>query len=223
MDDRALGELRHLASRDSELAGRAGELRRIDDEAAAIRAGAEAVDAFLAAYPEEEGHLLSELAAAEQDVAGRRGELVEAEQALARAADDEARAHAEGARHRAADHVTVAQARVDRAEAALAELRRAATRCPAELSELYERAASLPGIAPPPEPSSLVDWASHAHAELFVASRQVDAQRERVIREANELASMLLGEPTYGATVAQALARAEAHCLSSPGHVSDRR
>ena len=34
-------------------------------------------------------------------------------------------------------------------------------------------------------------------------------QRERVIREANELATMLLGEPAYGATVAQALARVE--------------
>jgi hypothetical protein len=44
-----------------------------------------------------------------------------------------------------------------------------------------------------------------------------------VIRESNELASMLLGEPTYGATVAQALARVEAHWTSSPGHVSESR
>jgi hypothetical protein len=53
----------------------------------------------------------------------------------------------------------------------------------------------------------LVAWASRAHAELFVAAGQIAAQRERVIREANELASMLLGEPTYGSTVEQALAR----------------
>ena len=31
-----------------------------------------------------------------------------------------------------------------------------------------------------------------------------------MIREANELASMLVGEPTYGSTVAQARARVEA-------------
>jgi hypothetical protein len=49
----------------------------------------------------------------------------------------------------------------------------------------------------------LVEWSSHAHAELFVAAGQLDAQRERVIREANELATMLLGEPTYGSTVGQ--------------------
>ena len=52
-------------------------------------------------------------------------------------------------------------------------------------------------------PRALVEWASHAHAELFVAAGQLDAQRERVIREANELATALLGEPTYGSTLEQ--------------------
>jgi hypothetical protein len=37
----------------------------------------------------------------------------------------------------------------------------------------------------------------------------VDMQRERLIREANELASMLTGEATYGSTAAQALHAAE--------------
>jgi hypothetical protein len=57
--------------------------------------------------------------------------------------------------------------------------------------------------APPGGVRDLVEWASHAHAELFVTARQLDAQRERVIREANELATMLLGEPTYGSSVEQ--------------------
>jgi hypothetical protein len=63
----------------------------------------------------------------------------------------------------------------------------------------------------PPLSDSLIDWASRAHAELFVAAGQIDVQRERIIREANELASMLLGEPTYLTTVAQALTRVENH------------
>src|SRR5438045_3401740 len=111
--------------RDSELAARAGELRRLDEEVAAIRTRAEAVAAFLGAYPEEEGRTHSELAAAEQDLAARRGELLEAEEALARAtdADAEMRAHAEAARERAVDHVAIAQARLDRAAAAVAEVR----------------------------------------------------------------------------------------------------
>ena len=57
--------------------------------------------------------------------------------------------------------------------------------------------------APPEGVRELVEWASHAHAELFVAVRQLASERERLIREANELATSLLGEPTYGSTVAQ--------------------
>ena len=58
---------------------------------------------------------------------------------------------------------------------------------------------------------ALIEWGSRAHAALFVDSRQLGAQRELVIREANELASAVLGEPTYGSTVEQALARVESH------------
>ena len=79
------------------------------------------------------------------------------------------------------------------------------------------------GRQPGEGPRALIDWSSHAHAELFVATRQLDAQRERIIREANELATMLLGESTYGSTTAQILARVEAHWTSSPGQVSESR
>jgi hypothetical protein len=223
MDERALSELRSLAGRDAELSTRAAELSRIDGEVAAIRTRAEASEAFLAAYPEEDGRRREELQAAEQDLEGRRRALADAEQALAASADDEARELAERARAREADHVAVAQARVDRSEAALAELQGTAALVPEERSQVYEQARGLPGLRPPADAASIVDWASRAHAELFVAAGQVDAERERVIREANELASMLVGEPTYGATVAQALARVDAHCVSSPGQVSESR
>ncbi|MDX6475163.1 MAG: hypothetical protein QOH95_674 [Gaiellaceae bacterium] len=223
MDERALQELRHLASRDAELSERASELRRLDAEVAAIRVRAEAVDAFLAAYPEEEARRISQLRAAEEDLERRRGELAEAEQALASAAEGEEREHAERALARAADRVVVAQAHVDRSDAAVLELHRDGARYPAELPALHDRAARLHGSRPPRDALSLVEWGSHAHAELFVAAGQVDALRERAIREAHELAAMLLGEPTYGATVAQALARVEAHCASSPGQVSESR
>jgi chromosome segregation ATPase len=93
------------------------------------------------------------------------------------------------------------------AERARAEAQGDAAALPRELEELEAWARAVPEV--PPLSSSLVEWASQAHAELFVAAGQIDVQRERAIREANELASMLLGESTYGATVAQALARVE--------------
>ena len=223
MDDRARSELQHLSALDAELSERAAGLRGVDEEVAAIRTRGEVLDAFLAAYPDERARRASELQSADEDLADRRRELDEAERAAARAEDDEAREHAERARTRAVDHVAVAQARVDRARAAVSELERAAAAAPAELTELFERASRVAGVPPPQDARSIVSWASHAHAELFVALGQIDTQRELVIREANELASMLLGEPTYGATVAQALARVEAHWVSSPGHVSESR
>lgn len=223
MDGRALSDLRQLAERDAELAERADELRRLDEDVAAIRAAAEEIDAFLARLPEEKRLRGAELTEAETDLVARREQLTAAEHDVERTGDDEARVHAEHARARAADHVAVAQARVDRAAAAVSELERDTERLPGQLPAVFARAQQIRQAPAPRHQSELVEWASHAHAELFVAARQIDAQRERTIREANELASMLVGEATYGATAAQALARAEAHWVSSPGHVSESR
>jgi chromosome segregation ATPase len=207
VDERAVNELRRLADLDAELSERAAALREQDGRIAAIRGRAEAIDAFFAAYPEEGARRSAELQAAQEEIARRREELADAERRLAEVQDDEARIHAEHAIARAVDHIAVAASRGERAQFAYDELERNASALPRELDELEARARAVPDV--PPLGGSLVEWASHAHAELFVAAGQIDVQRERVIREANELATMLLGEPAYGATVAQALARVE--------------
>src|SRR4051794_33311871 len=155
------------------------------------------MEAAVADLPERQARARTELDAAAENLEARRREQADAERALAEATDDDGREDAERARDRAADHVAVARARTDRAAAAVDDLMREAERLPAEAARLSERAATLPGVEPPRAGSSLVDWASHAHAELFVTTRQLDARRDRVIREANEVATMLLGEPTY--------------------------
>ena len=221
MDERAVNELRRLAALDAELAESASTLRELDGTVATIRGRAEAIDAFFAAYPEAETNRGAELKEAQEELLRRRDELAAAQRTLAEAHEDEARIHAEHAVARALDHIAVAEDRLARARSAHDELERDAAALPRELDELEVRARAIPGV--PRFGSSLIEWASHAHAELFVAAGQIDVQRERVIRESNELASMLLGEPTYGATVAQALARVEAHWTSSPGHVSESR
>jgi chromosome segregation ATPase len=207
VDQRAVNELHRLADLDAELSERASALRGLDETAAAIRARAEAIDAFFAAYPEEEARRSAELTEADEELTRRREELAEAERRLAETHDDEARIHAEHAVARAVDHIAVAGSRGERAQSAHDQLEREASELPRELNELEARARAVSDV--PPLGGSLIEWASHAHAELFVAAGQIDVQRERVIREAHELATMLLGEPTYGATVAQALARVE--------------
>jgi chromosome segregation ATPase len=207
VDERAVNELRRLAGLDAELSERASALRELDDRVAALRERAEAIDTFLSAYPDEEPRRLRELEEADVELVRRQEELAVAKRRLAAAQSDEERIHAENEVARAVDHIAVAETRIERARSAHDELERDAAALPRELHELEVQARTVPDV--PPLGSSLVEWASHAHAELFVAAGQIDVQREWVIREANELASMLLGEQTYGATVAQALARVE--------------
>jgi chromosome segregation ATPase len=207
VDDRAVTELRRLAELDADLSERAAALRALDARVAALRGRAEEIDAFFASYPEAETRHRAEASEAEEELERRRAERASAERTLADAQDDESRIHAEHALARALDHIAVAESRLARAKGASDELEREATALPVELDELEAEARTVPDV--PQLSSSLVEWASHAHAELFVASGQIDVERERVIREANELASMLLGEETYGATVAQALSRVE--------------
>jgi chromosome segregation ATPase len=209
VDERALDDLRELARRDEELAGGARRLRELDGQIGAIRARAEAIGAFFAGYPTEEARRRAVLEAAEAAADRRAAELAAAErEAVAAGDNEEARVRAAAVVDRARDHVSVAEASLARARDSAAELERDAASLPEEVPLLEERAraiaAEVPHVpAPASGPRGLVDWASHAHAELFVAAGQLDAQRERVIREANELATMLLGEPTYGSTVAQ--------------------
>ncbi len=204
MDNRAIAELRDLALRDLELAAGAADLRRRDLEVSEIRARAEAIDAFFADYPDDDAHRRSAVAAAKEELERRRGELEQADVQLARAREEDARIHAQHAVDRARDHIAVAETSLHRAETDLAELEREAGALPDELSELERRADATEKGA-----RGLIEWASRRHAELFVAAGQIDTRRERLIREAHELASMLLGEATYGMTVAQALERVE--------------
>jgi hypothetical protein len=214
VDGRALNELRALEARDGELGDRAERLRETDDAIAAARARAEEIAAFFAAYDAETERCRAEIAAAETGVRQRQADVAAAEQEAAAAGDAESRGHAERAITRASDHLSVAVLRLDRARADLEHNEHTASELEQALPLLAARARSISLDVDLPQPGGdpleVVDWASRAHAELFVAAAQLSAQRERLVREGNELASMLLGEPTYGLTVAQALRHVEA-------------
>jgi predicted nucleic acid-binding Zn-ribbon protein len=216
MDARALTELDHLGRRDEALAASAAQL--LEDEAgvARIRERADAIDRFFITYPDELGRLDAAIAAAASGLDRRRDELHAAEGELATARTEDERERAEKVVARAVDHLALADSALVRARAEHEAFERDAAALPAELTALETDArgiaaeARLPELPPSAEPRGLADWASRSHAELFVALSQIDTQRERIAREANELASMLLGEETYGSTVAQALQRVQA-------------
>ncbi|HET7138334.1 MAG TPA: hypothetical protein VFI04_08250 [Gaiellaceae bacterium] len=208
MDPWAAADLEELARRDDELAVGAARLRELDEQVGSLRSRAEALDTFFATYREEESRRHEAVTAAETELTRRRAELAAVERELTAARDTEARERAERARQRARDHVTVAESMLERARSDGDELERDASTNSQEIPELEARARAVAAQVDvvPPTPTGvreLVDWASRAHAALFVAVGQLDAERDRVIREANELATMLLGEPTYGSTVSQ--------------------
>ena len=216
MGARAIDDLRLLARRDEELAAQAAGLSELDAECSRIRERAEAIDGFFARYPDEAARRVAAVTEARAELETRRTDLGAAQSALAAAKDEEARTYARHALERAEDHVRVADAALDRAELANRELEEEAAALPAEVPDLERRAraiaeqvAEVP--APGEGPRALVEWSSGAHAELFVAASQIATQRDAVIREANELATAVLAEPTYGSTVAQVVSRVENH------------
>ena len=216
MDARALAELDLLVRRDDALASSAGQLLELEAAVARIRTRAETIDRFFATYPDEQARLATDIDEATAALERRREELTAAESELAAARTDDDRERAEKAAARAVDHVALAEAALLRVRSAHEGFESEAAELPAELQALeaeargFAASAQLPELPPSAGPRGLTEWASRSHAELFVALSQIDTQRERIIREANELASMLLGEATYGSTVAQALRRVQA-------------
>ena len=67
----------------------------------------------------------------------------------------------------------------------------------AELSRVSASGRALPGSSE----DELVGWAARVHAALLVVRGQLDVKRDRLVREANELGSVVLGEELAGSSV----------------------
>ena len=122
---------------------RAEHLQRAVDAVASTRARVEEITVFFASYDDEEQRCRDEIAAAEAVVQHRQDEVAAAERGAAAARDDEERDRAERAVARAADHLSVAALRLERAHADLEQLERAAVELQQELPELEARAAAV--------------------------------------------------------------------------------
>jgi hypothetical protein len=209
VDERALAELRRLCEDDEALAREAAELRSRDAVIAEARRRAEAIQGFLDGYPKASAEVEATVEQAEAEVLRRRDAVAAAERALeGEAADGETFRRLERIAARERERLSAAVSRRDRALAEQERLEGDAAELRLELAKLADEVRALGG-EPVGGLAGVVEWASQAQAELFVTAGQLDRRRDQVIREANELASMLLGEPTFGSTVAQALARVE--------------
>jgi hypothetical protein len=109
---------------------------------------------------------------------------------------------------RARDRASVAERRVAEAAVATEDLENRVEEAAIEGHELQARARKLaeelrgrPRIAEGAgkEPGTALDgveaWTEVARASLFVARGQLSAEREAIVRQANELGGLALGEP----------------------------
>jgi chromosome segregation ATPase len=210
--DRALGrataEVAELQRAIDDLVGRG---REIELFLSGLPGRREAAGAGVASAEDELDRRLEELREAEADLTATEGRRSE-----------EALVAARRAVVRARDAVASAERRLDRARDARAQLDHETARAESEVPELERRARTLaerlrtlPRIArdaaEPPQPglAATLAWGARAAAALFVARGGLDSERERVVREANELGASALGEPLFATSVALVRERLE--------------
>jgi chromosome segregation ATPase len=224
-DERLVRFARELEARDERLAAAIAEVDDLQRVAEEVRERARAVEAFLDRLPAEQAAAEGVLREAESKSRTRGRERGEAESELTRAegsGDEERVAAARRAVVRARDAETSAARKLERALEALDRLAREAEALRAEAPALEERAhelarrlARLPRIsqagtaAPEPGLEGTIEWAARARAALFVVRSGLEVERERVVREANELAASALGEPVAATSVSLVRKRIE--------------
>ena len=97
--------------------------------------------------------------------------------------------------------VHFASANLSRAAAEGDELDARARRLAAELGG-WSQVAEDAGREPAADLDGLQAWAEVARAGLFVARGQLASQREGIVRQANEIGAVALGEPLTSASAA---------------------
>jgi chromosome segregation protein len=221
----ALEFLRELERADEAVAAVLAELDELADETQRIGARALELETFFVKLPAERERPAAALAAAEVEAAAGRAALAAAEAELTVAeerGDAERRAAAKRAEVRARDALRMAERRAASSRDDAAELERRREGAEEETNALEGRARAIAAAlatrsqlaengGQPPEPglAGLSAWATQARAALFVARGGLAREREGVIRQANELGALVLGEPLTASSAAIVTRRVE--------------
>jgi hypothetical protein len=225
MDDARLALLHELERADEEVAATLAELDELYGESEAVRERALELEAFFIKLPAARTAAASELDRARRVEAEARAATETAASAL-REAEASGSADAIAAARRldvrARDSLTVAERRATDAEEGLARLEDDAEAADRDRGALERRARELagalrerPGLAadagddPEPGLTGVSEWGTRAKAALLVARSQLETDRDAVIRQANELGALVLGEPLTAASAHDVARRVE--------------
>jgi hypothetical protein len=209
-----LEALTRLEHADEEIGAALADLDRLAGELDSIRATTAELQAFEERLPSERERLGAELDRARAEALAARAALGEAEEAV-RTAEPERTREAEHFLVRARDRVSVAERRGAEADSRREELEHEVRERTTQGDELHARARRLavqlgsrPQVAGDAgrEPAAGLDglqaWAEVGRAALFVARSQLALQREGLIRQANEIGALALGEPLTSVSAA---------------------
>jgi hypothetical protein len=218
--DDAVQYVRELARRDVELAAALESVARLQERAGVIAERTTRLGVLLERLPHERQTAADAVARRESDLEARRGEAVEAERAAAESRRpapelEVAAARARRAVERAEEELGSARRRVvdlerdaGQAQEEASALERAAAAAAAELASAPRIAAHIPD-PPGAGLDGLRAWVARAEAALLLARTGLNAEREAVVREANELAAVVLGGALAPSGVAQIRDRVE--------------
>jgi len=216
-----------LERRDEAIATELATVTALAQRTESIRARAANVRDALERHPLQLEELTARRRDADADEVNARAEVSRAEEALARL--ESSRRHRVEETERARKEIATAQnaladtrAYVQRLEEQRVELEGEHASLRAEAAGLVDRARSVAdevrgvdriteGARREPAASldELDDWGGQARSALFVARGTLEAERERVVVEANALGSAVLGEPLGASSAALVLRRLE--------------
>jgi hypothetical protein len=220
MPDRRLAILEDLERSEEEVAAELAEIDELYAACEQVRLAAHDLVDFLERLPEARAAAAREVGEAARALEEAGAVFEEAEQELAAAektGDQDVLAAARRFHVRTRDARHLSERRARAAEDHAAELEAAATAADEHVKELNARARELaqvlgrrPRVAagteipPDASPAQAAEWGTEARAALLVARGQVAAERDALVRQANELASNVVGEPVAAMSAAGA-------------------
>ena len=207
MPEGPLAVLRELERADEEIGAALAGLERLAGEVGEIRFEVGELQAFFTGLQAERERRRAEVERARGEVADAERVLAEAGEAV-RTVKPDAQREAELFAVRARDRLSVAERRAAEAGKAAGDLENRVGEATAQSEELHARARKLAaelsamrriaadaGNEPGPGLEGVQAWSEVARAALFVAQGQLTVEREAVIRQANEVGALALGEP----------------------------
>jgi hypothetical protein len=222
-----LSRARELERRDAEIAHDLDVLADIAERAGATRTRASEVQSALDGLPSERAELTRRADAAQAEALAARGALASAEARIATLARGRRRKQdeldrAEREARTAAQRVLDAESGVGRLADQLEELRASEPRLRVEGAALVREAAVIAGelarlprtpaaegLEPGETLAALEQWGLLVRSAVLVARGTLEAERERIVTEANALAAGVLGEPLGASSVALVRRRLE--------------